>query len=153
MKKYIFLTIIITSTVSILVYVKLFQPRMNVGGYVRYEVTQTQQGLYPRKVSAFGVLKLTKDQPDEMNQLFKIDLIDNKLVLSEGLIDRGGTIVMPLAKILDVISMTEKELIAKDDIWTIIITKNSVSLTDKDGKGGNLVSGFVGSVEYKLTSY
>lgn len=153
MKKYILLTIIATAVISILVYSKLFQPKMNIGGYVRYEVIQTEQGLYPREVSAFGVLKLTKDQSDAMNQVFKIDLINNKLVLNEGLIDGGGTIVMPSAKILDVVSMSGTELVAKNEIWTITITKNSVILTDKDGKGGNLVSGFVGNIEYDLTSY
>jgi hypothetical protein len=126
---------------------------MNVGGYVRYEVFQIQEGLYPRDVSAFGVLKLNKDQPNGMNQLFKIDLFNNKLVFSEGLIDKNGTITMPSAKILDVISMTATELIAKNEIWTITITKNSVIITDKDGKGGYLVSGFVGDIDYKLTSY
>ncbi len=153
MKKYIFIIIIITSIVSILIYAKFFQPRMNIGGYVRYKVIQTEKGLYPIEVGAFGVLKLTKDQPDEMNQVFKIDLIDNKILFSEGIIDKNGTIVMPSVKFLNVISMSENELVAKNEIWTITITKKSVILTDKDGKGGNLISGFAGNVEYDLTSY
>jgi hypothetical protein len=66
---------------------------------------------------------------------------------------KDGTIVIPSSKILDIISMTETELIAKNEIWAITITKNSVILTDKDGKGGNLVSGFVGGIDYDLTSY
>lgn len=153
MKKYILLTITITSIISILVYTKFFQPRINVGGYVKYGAVQTQQGLYPTEVSAFGVLKLTKDQPDGMNQMFKIDLVNSKLILNEGLIDKNGTIVISTAKILDIISMTETELVAKNEVWAITMTKNSVILTDKDGKGGNLVSGFVGDTEYDLTSY
>lgn len=153
MKKYILITIIVTSVISILLYAKIFQPRINVGGYVRYEVAQTKEGLYPSNVSAFGVLRLTKDQPTDMNQLFKIDLADNKLVLTEGLINKNGTIVMLLTKILEIVSMTETELIAKNDIWTITITKKSVILTDKDGKGGNLVSGFAGGFDYDLASY
>jgi len=123
-----------------------------VGGYVRYGAEQTYLGVEPYELSAFGVLKLTKDQPEGVNQIFKIDLIDNKIILNEGLID-DGTIVMSSSEILDIISTSETELVSKNETYTITVTKKSVIITDKYGKGGNLISGFVGNVEYDLISY
>ncbi len=156
MKKYIFLTIIITSITSILLYSEFLQKStrvlINVGGYVRYGAEQTYLGVEPYELSAFGVLKLTKDQPEGVNQIFKIDLIDNKIILNEGLID-DGTIVMSSSEILDIISTSETELVSKNETYTITVTKKSVIITDKYGKGGNLISGFVGNVEYDLISY
>ena len=151
MKKYFLLTIILTAIISVSVYGKLFQPRINIGGFVKYQVITTQDGVYPKSVSAFGVLKLHENQPEEVNQVFKIDLIDKKLVMSEGSVSKDGTIVMPSNKILDVVSINSTEMIAKDDVWTVIITRNSVILTDKDGKGGKLVGGFVGDFENDLS--
>ncbi len=156
MKRYIFLTIIITSIISILLYSEFFQKNsqagINIGGFVRYEAEKTELGVEPYELSAFGVLKLAKDQPEGVNQIFKIDLIDNKIILNEGLID-DGTIVMSSADILDIISASETELVSRNETWTVTVTKKSVIITDKYGKGGSLVSGFVGNVEYDLISY
>ena len=151
-RKY-FLVIVLTSIISILVYVQFVQLRTNVLGYVRYQVEQTEKGYSPIDISAFGILKLTKNQPKSLNQLFKIDLLNNKVILSEGLINENGSIIMSSIKILDIISVTKTETIVKDDVWTITVTKNSVTLIDKEGRVGSLISGLSGSLERDLLSY
>ncbi|MES2985867.1 MAG: hypothetical protein V4686_01935 [Patescibacteria group bacterium] len=155
MKKKLFLTIIFTSIITLGVYSQLFQPQINIGGFVKYETVTNDLTTYPTDVSAFGVLKLNANQPDDINQIFRIELVNDKIILIEGLVSNDRTIVMhSRKKTLDIISSTESQLIAKDDLWTVTISKNSVVMIDKDGKGGNLVSGFAGSrMEYNLSHY
>jgi hypothetical protein len=48
------------------------------------------------------------------------------------------------AKYLDVVSADNNQLVAKNDIWTVTFLKDKVSLVDKDGKSGELVSDLIG---------
>ncbi len=98
------------------------------------------------QVDAQGVLELTNSQEADLRQLFILSTIDGlqgKLIMIEGLGNKNS-IAFGSSKTLDIVSKNNQQIIAKDDIWTITIQKNSVTFLDKDGKTGELVSDFLG---------
>lgn len=98
------------------------------------------------QVDAKGILELTNSQNAELRQIFilsNVDGLQDKLMMVEGLGDKNS-IAFSSLKILDIVTKNNQQIIAKDDIWTITIQKDSVTFLDKDGKTGELVSDFLG---------
>ena len=122
--------------------------RVNISRSIKYDVISTSDGLYPVKISAFGKLSLSSGQPEEISQIVSLDVIESKILMKEGLVSKNGTITMSQSSYLDIVSFDLERLIAKNDIWTITIQKDSVTLVDKEGRVGELNNGFVGRYEY-----
>lgn len=115
------------------------------GPYISKSVNFSVTGQYVQ-VDAKGVLELTNSQNTDFRQLFivsNIDGLQDKLILVEGLGNKNS-IAFSIPNMLDIVSKNDQQIIAKNDVWTITIQKDSVTFLDKDGKTGELVSDFLG---------